>query len=348
AAMLPARVSPTLCNLQDEEERMEFVCTLIVDHLVHAFAMAPSPSVQLCAAYSIQELLRLVGFTKDLIQRQQQAGNDGNAHGGTKSAIRGGRRKNDSGRRATSRVNSVQDERLLQRWGLIPASIQEIISPLLDSKYTIQQSSRRRTDTGAGSRNACIARASSYIGWLRAWSVELATTLPASSPAAAIFKACTSAMKESSADMLLFLLPQTAHQYCLSTGSNMAQSSAKSAAGNNNGKDDNGNDKPIIIDDDEQDANDSFTAMDVDGASAAMPRHIVSSEIHAVFLPESEMHSLPGDQWRLCKEVCLDLLDTFSSHVRSQQSLRVTGKRSARKDSQYANTTPEEEALLAL
>ncbi|KAJ2856636.1 hypothetical protein J3B02_001489 [Coemansia erecta] len=346
AAMQPVRVSPNLCNLQDEEERMEFVCTLIVDYLVHAFAMAPSPSVQLCAAYSIQELLRLVGFTKSLVQ--QQLNSDNSAQSGTKSAIRGGRRKNDSSRRAASRVNNIQDERILQRWSLIPASVQEIISPLLDSKYTIQQSGRKRTDTGAtaGSRTACIVRSSSYIGWLRAWSVELATALSASCPSAAIFKVCTSAMKESSADMLLFLLPQIAHQYCLNVSSDKADHT-KSAAKSS----DMSSDKPIVIDDDEQDSKDQSTAMDVDddaAVAARATRHIVSNEIHAVFVPDSEIPSLPGDQWRLCKEVCLDLLDTFSSHVRSQQSMRVTGKRSARKDSQYANTTPEEEALLKL
>ncbi|KAJ2697835.1 hypothetical protein FB645_005817 [Coemansia sp. IMI 203386] len=342
AAILPGRVSPTLHNLQDEEERLEFACTLIVDYLVHAFAMAPSPSVQLCAAYSIQELLRLVGFTKSLVQQQNQTTSD-SVYGGTKSATRGGRRKNDVGRRATSRVNSAQDERLIQRWCLIPASVQEIISPLLDSKYTIQQSGRKRTDTGAGSRTTCIVRSSSYIGWLRAWTVELVNLLPASSPAAAMFKVCTSAMKESTADMLLFLLPQIAHQYCLSVGSEYVNLCARN---------DTNNDKPILINDDDDNDDEQNSknnlSMDIDGPHAASKRHYVSNEIHAVFLPEPDTLSLPGDQWRLCKEVCLDLLDTFSSHVRSQQSARVAGKRSSRKDSQFANTTPEEDALLKL
>ncbi|KAJ1900629.1 hypothetical protein LPJ66_001349 [Kickxella alabastrina] len=317
---------PALYNLHDKDEQVEFVCTLIVDYLTHAFAMAPSPSVQTCAAYSIQELLRLAGFTKELIFGDTDNGSADNELLTAENA----RKKRETAKRTLR--DKAYAEQLKQRWDVLPSNVVEVIKPLLNSKYTIQSSGRKTAEFDRSARVPCIARSANHIVWLRSWMVEITNALPDLSPAARMFKVCTSAMKESSADMLLFLLPQIAYQYCLYT------SSKATGAGRSADKE-----KPIVIEDDEDDKD----AMDVDSKDSVLG-YIIVDEINAVFSLDSSSISLPGDQWRLCKEVGLDLLDTFASHVRVMQMTRVKDKRSTRKDSRLVNMTAEERALLAL
>ncbi|KAJ2643531.1 hypothetical protein GGF44_001125 [Coemansia sp. RSA 1694] len=57
---------------------------------------------------------------------------------------------------------------------------------------------------------------------------------------------------------------------------------------------------------------------------------------------------MPADQWRLCKESALDLLDGLSNHLRDQQENRTKNKRGVRKDAQVANATAAEQAILSL
>ncbi|KAJ1719790.1 hypothetical protein LPJ53_005506, partial [Coemansia erecta] len=323
--MLPARVYPTLDAMQAHEEQVEFACTLIVEYLVHMFAMAPTPSAQLCAAYSIQELLRLAGFTSQLLRHHADSVDSDGPHSSKTSGARGTR--GGAGRRPAARGNSSRDESLCQRWSMIPSAIRDVLTPLLDSKYTIQSSGRRKSQTDARRRRACIQWSTTHIAWLRAWIVELVSALPESSPVALMLKACTSAIKESSADMLLYLLPQIAYQYCLNIDSVKRK------------------DKAIVIDDDDDNSN----SMAVDSPDDPTLHHIVLNEIQAVFGHGNDKAvTIPADQLRLCKEVCLDLLDSFSNHIRTRQAARVAGKRNARSDSKYSNTTPEEDTLLSL
>ncbi|KAJ2787520.1 hypothetical protein GGI15_000651 [Coemansia interrupta] len=327
--MLPARVYPTLDVMQDHDEQVEFACTLIVEYLVQMFAMAPTPSAQLCAAYSIQELLRLAGFTSQLLAHHAESIDSDDPHTSKTSGARGTR--SGAGRRPAARNVSSRDEKLCQRWGMIPSAIRDVLAPLLDSKYTIQSSGRRKSHSDARRRRTCIQWSTTYIAWLRAWIIELVAALSESNPVALMLKACTSAIKESSADMLIYLLPQVAYQYCLSTGS------AKHK------------DKAIVIDDDDDDNSKDSSKMTVDDPDDPALRHIALSEIQAVFANGADKSAaMPADQLRLCKEVCLDLLDSFSNHIRTRQAARVSGKRNARSDSKYSNTTPEEETLLSL
>ncbi|KAI9501954.1 hypothetical protein BX070DRAFT_227651 [Coemansia spiralis] len=311
---------PALYKLDNDEERLEFVCTLIVDHLSQAFARAPSPGVQICAAYGIQELLRLVGFTKTLLYGNSD---DKNATDGTATTSK--RKKRDSAKRSR---DSTQSQWLQQRWDMFPPSITEAIKPLLDSKYTIQPSSRFSADNQL-QRVPCILCSTCHLSWLCAWVVDMANALPPS-PASNIFKVCISAMKESSADMLLFFLPQIAYKYCL----------YKYDAGDKT--------EVAAIEVKDDDDSDEATCDNKSRADDSSRTNILAEEIQAVLSFEVDAMRMPADQWRLCKETTLDLLDTFSAYVREQQKIRISGKRGARKDSKVANTTDEESALLLL
>ncbi|KAJ1866049.1 hypothetical protein LPJ78_002145 [Coemansia sp. RSA 989] len=200
------------------DERVEFACTLIVDHLARAFATAPSPSVQMFTAYSIQELLRLVGFSRD-IQNPTCTNCD----------VR--RSKSDS-RLQSSKPDTLW---LQQRWEMLPPDVVETISPLLDSQYTLKSS--KRSDTLTGSRRAaCVKTSTTHKGWLRAWCTELVNSLP-QSPAGDLFSACLGAIREGSVEFLMFLLPHVAFQYSLLNCSDSSE-------------------VPIVIDDDDNDNND--------------------------------------------------------------------------------------------
>ncbi|KAJ2851932.1 hypothetical protein IWW36_000705 [Coemansia brasiliensis] len=211
----PLKQTASCATLRDlnasSDERVEFACTLIVDYLARAFAMAPSPSVQMFTAYSIQELLRLVGFSRDLLSHDP---------------INRDTRHNKSDRKQQASI--VDASWLKQRWEMLPPDVAETITPLLDSQYTLKSS--KRSDTFAGARRtACVKTSTTHKGWLRAWCTELVNSLP-QSPAGNLFSACLGAVREGSVELLMFLLPHVAFQYSLLNCSDTA-------------------DAPIVIDD---------------------------------------------------------------------------------------------------
>ncbi|KAJ1964146.1 hypothetical protein GGI12_001602, partial [Dipsacomyces acuminosporus] len=317
----------TLNDLQEPDEQIEFVCTLIVDYLADAFALASSPNAQTCAAYSIQELLRRVGFTKDTVF----GGNEDDNAAPLSSSSHAGRKKKRSGgpRRSHDSANSVS---LRNRWEMLPPHIIEIIKPLLDSKYTIRPSTKPSADRCGGQRPLCITSTTSQLAWLRSWIVEL-TQLLKDSPIDGIFQVCTSAVREGSADMLLFLLPRIVYQICLLSCQQC---------------------KPIPVYDGDGDGDDeggpdggSEGSRVSDGDYSAKTSS-VSEEIRAVLSCDSELVKMPADQWRLCKDAVINLLDVLRASARAQQAKRVANKRGSRKDSRLSNSTPEEQALMSL
>ncbi|KAJ2169701.1 hypothetical protein GGH15_000284 [Coemansia sp. RSA 562] len=276
---------PELRDLNgDEDERVEFVCTLLTDYLSRAFAMAPSPSVQMFTAHSIQELLRLAGFTKELLVPGAEPD----------AEAKSGKRKKAEGKKAKDKGAQARATWLRQRWEMLPESVVDTVWPLLDSKYTIQFSTNK-TST-CGSRTPCVASSASYVGWLRAWIVELTNSLTAPS-ARNLFRACLGAVKEGSAELLRFVLPQVVYQYVLQR----------------QGKGDDS--APIVVDDDD------------DSACA----DVVVDELFAVLADDAEPR-MGADQLRLCRVAVLELLDVCDSHVRTQQQQRTAGKRSSRRD----------------
>ncbi|KAJ2688469.1 hypothetical protein GGH99_003027 [Coemansia sp. RSA 1285] len=318
-------VFPTLYRLDTDEERVEFVCTLIVDFLSQAFARAPSPSVQACAAYGIQELLKLVGFTRATLygppDDKSAAQNINTAHNRRK------RRDTSSRRPRDGRSQSLQ-----QRWDLLPQNIVQVILPLLDSKYSIQSTGRSASAIKTA-REPCITRATCHLSWLRAWVVEMANALPPDATGS-IFKACTSIMKESSVDMLLFFLPQTAYHYCIHMKGVSGDLTAEI--------------ETIEIKDDDTDIGKEDTRSTTGEASSSKSLNVLTDELKAVLSLDAKSVRMPADQWRLCKEATLDLLDSFSAYLRAQQNNRVSGKRGSRKDSKLTHATDEELAILSI
>ncbi|KAJ2743549.1 hypothetical protein GGI20_003654 [Coemansia sp. BCRC 34301] len=307
-------LAATYYNVHDEEGQMDTVFRLIIDHLSLAFASAPSPGVQTCAAYTIQELMRHVGFTKELLYAE---GKDAAVLATTPG--HSGRKKRDVAKRPQL---SSREQWLCAMWNTLPPDVVEVIKPLLDTKYAIQQSNRPAVGA-RHSRTPCVWRSTSHISWLRMLVVELTSALP-STFAYAVFKLCLSAVKEGSVEMLRFLLPQVAHQYCL-----------LSAKGELGGA------KVIVLDDDDDNEDTK------DGASKG-GSNVLGEEIQVVFSSDAGQVQMATDQLRLCKESALDLLDGLGNHLREQQEARTKNKRGARRDALVANATREEQAILSL
>ncbi|ORX70588.1 hypothetical protein DL89DRAFT_136311 [Linderina pennispora] len=295
------------------------------------FALAPSSGIQSYAAYAIQELLRKVEFTNDVLFRQPRATQPSHSPQslGNKRKTRGSK----SQRSGTKAQDHAKIDKIRQRWELLPPHVVEIIMPLLDSKYTSQSSSRLPSAADLQhAQTLCIVRTSSQVSWLRSWVIELIGQL-GDSPVASLFKACTSAIKEGSTDMLLFLLPQLIYQHCLLS----LQDSTKP----------NSPEEVITV------GSDDPASEDVDmesGSSATWPRTLglISKEIQAVLSCDAEVVRMPAEQWRLCKEAALDLLDSLNRFLRTQQSARAASKRPTRKSIKDVPLPPDEQTLAAL
>ncbi|KAJ2881773.1 hypothetical protein IWW38_005749, partial [Coemansia aciculifera] len=113
---------------------------------------------------------------------------------------------------------------------------------------------------------------------------------------------CSSAVKEGSVEMLLFLLPQVAYHYCLLPTKSDDEISV------------------IVLDDDENDDDNK------EGTYVKSDSGVLGEEIRVVFSNDVGRVQMPADQWRLCKESALDLLDGLSNHLRSRQDSRTKDK----------------------
>ncbi|KAJ2734564.1 hypothetical protein IW152_002221 [Coemansia sp. BCRC 34962] len=316
---MPSNSAGTFFNVHDEEERMDMVFKLIIDHLSSEFASAPSPGVQTCAAYTIQELMRHVGFTKDLLYAEDRAGAEL-----PRTSTRGGRsRRGESNRTQLT----AHEQWLCAMWNAMPTNVVQVIKPLLDTKYAIQQSNRPVADA-AKPRTPCVWRSVNHVTWLRMLVVELINALP-SILAYSVFKLCLSAAKEGPVEMLLFLLPQVAYHYCMLAV-----------------KGDGSSDSVIVLKDDDDDDDSIVEDATLQGSSSLVS--ILGEEIRVVLSNDADHVLMPADQWRMCKETALDLLDSLSNHLREQQENRTNNKRAVRPDARVANATSEEQAISSL
>ncbi|KAJ1933340.1 hypothetical protein FBU59_006058, partial [Linderina macrospora] len=235
--------------------------------------------------------------------------------------------------RSNTRTQAVgeEDTAIRQRWELLPSQVIEIIRPLLDSKYTSQSSSRLPSTTDLlRDRTMCITRATSQASWLRSWIIELIGQL-GDAQVAPIFRVCTSAIKEGSTDMLLFILPQLVYQHCLLS----PQSSTKPST------------PAHVITVDSQDS--ASEDVDMEGSSANMTAiDLISQEILAVLSCSAEDVRMPNDQWRQCKEATLGLLDSLNKCLRRLQDGRAADKPSTRTTTKEPRLPPEEQTLVWL
>ncbi|KAJ2060643.1 hypothetical protein GGI17_003611 [Coemansia sp. S146] len=318
----PSSSTVPFFNVHDEEEQMDMVFRLIIEHLSLAFASAPSPGVQMCAAYTIQELLRHVGFTKDLLYAGAE-----DIDAAPMATARAGRRRRDVQKRPQL---TAHEQWLCAMWNAMPSDVVEVIKPLLDTKYAIQQSNRPTADAQQP-RTPCVWRSANHMAWLRMLVVELTNALP-SIPAYSVFKLCSSVVKEGSVEMLLFLLPQVAYQYCM-----LAAKDSRNTAN-----------VIVVNDDDDDDVSIEDTGTRDHASLKDVAASILGEEIRVVFSSDADRVLMPADQWRMCKETALDLLDSFSNHLREKQENRTSNKRGVRSDAKVANATSEEQAISSL
>lgn len=325
-----AKASSTFYNLEDDKAQVNLVLQLIIDHLSLAFASAPSPNAQGCAAYAIQELLPHIGYTKDLLYPRL---GDSSA---TATISSSGFDPNRLKRRQNtfrSEAEIQHEEWLVGTWNTkVPQHVVDIIWPLLDTKYAIQSSNRLDKPAPNTRRASCVSRSPTHINWLRHFVIELATILP-STPKNEMFKLCISAMKEGTVDMLLLLLSPLAYQYCF--GNQPPQQQIKGWSRHNS--------TTIMVDDDSDEEME-----DLD--SKTQETNVVVDEIMAVLDSDANLLSvMPVEQLRLCKETALDLLDGFGTRLRRLQKTRTDNKRETRKDSKLTSgATLEELALSSL
>ena len=125
-----------LKNFTDEGEAVLFALHLIRDLLVGAFRSTSDIKYQSHLAYSIQELLKFCQFTPALV-----------AAGNTASV----------------------PIKVRHRWNALPKHVLETVTPLLEARYTLNQSSN------ADIQHPIYPTQSTYREWIQLWTTYLIT-----------------------------------------------------------------------------------------------------------------------------------------------------------------------------
>ncbi|PVZ99903.1 hypothetical protein BB558_004057 [Smittium angustum] len=148
-------------NLFVKPEILDFTCYLILKHLTPLFISAQSPYKQLCLAYSIQELLKISGFSVVIPQTKLAKSTENGSAQTPKNKRKNGLGSHKQPRNKVSKGKSgyqeemiifmdndgmesfhsgFSSENLVEIWEKFPDYIIEAISPLLESKYRIDLS----------------------------------------------------------------------------------------------------------------------------------------------------------------------------------------------------------------
>ncbi|PKI83205.1 non-specific serine/threonine protein kinase [Malassezia vespertilionis] len=122
-----------LSNFEDAHETVSFATRLLVDLVVPAFRATSDTKHQAALAYTIQELLKICGFTPALL--------DTSAKG--------------------------VPERVMQRWEALPEAMLPTLMPLLNSKYVVQCTDQRRRPS------PIYRHSNSFRDWIQAWVLQL-------------------------------------------------------------------------------------------------------------------------------------------------------------------------------
>ncbi|KDR84098.1 hypothetical protein GALMADRAFT_219929 [Galerina marginata CBS 339.88] len=154
-------------NFVDDGEAVIFALHLIQDLLVGAFRSTSDIKYQSHLAYSIQELLKFCQFTPALV-----------AAGGTTSV----------------------PMKVRNRWNALPKHVLETVTPLLEARFTLNQSSNPAT------HHPIYPTQSTYREWIQIWTTHLITK--ASGPTAAkLFGVFRSAVRNKDVVVAHHLLP---------------------------------------------------------------------------------------------------------------------------------------------
>ena len=155
-----------LKNFTDEGEAVIFALHLIQDLLVGAFRSTSDIKYQSHLAYSIQELLKFCQFTPALVA----AG------------------------------NASVPIRVRNRWNALPKHVLETVTPLLEARFTLNQSSN------ADIQHPIYPTQSTYREWIQLWTTHLITK--ASGPIAQkLFGVFRSAVRSKDVVVAHHLLP---------------------------------------------------------------------------------------------------------------------------------------------
>ena len=156
-----------LKNFTDEGEAVIFALHLIQDLLVGAFRSTSDIKYQSHLAYSIQELLKFCQFTPALV--------------------------------AAGNMASVP-VKVRNRWNALPKHVLETVTPLLEARFTLNQSSN------ADIQHPIYPTQSTYREWIQLWTTHLITK--ASGPIAQkLFGVFRSAVRSKDVVVAHHLLP---------------------------------------------------------------------------------------------------------------------------------------------
>ncbi|KDQ08227.1 hypothetical protein BOTBODRAFT_569890 [Botryobasidium botryosum FD-172 SS1] len=124
-----------LKNFTDETETVKFATHLIIDVLVGAFRSTSDTQYQSHLALAIQELLKICGFTSELVLSDRSGG-----------AI---------------------PLRVRNRWEKLPKHVLETVTPLLDGKYSIHCAAL------SPAQLPVYAHVTTYREWIQVWAAHL-------------------------------------------------------------------------------------------------------------------------------------------------------------------------------
>lgn len=162
-----------LQDFTDKDEIADFAMHLVRDVLVSAFKATNDTKHQATLAYAIQELCKQAGFTTALLPQNAN-------HTSTRGA-------------------SVS-LRVKQRWAKVPATMHDIIGPLLDSKYSVHLGDMSE-------RKMPIYRySSSYKDWVQHWTNHLIGTVQGDF-AKALFGIFRSVIRDHDLGIAQYILP---------------------------------------------------------------------------------------------------------------------------------------------
>lgn len=146
-----------------QDEKLAFICDLIINHIYPAYNAVNEVNVRLCMEYSIQTLLKNAGY----LPMQEMKSKP------TLLAI-------------------------YTSWRKLPKSIQEFLTPFLQSAYHVSWSEQPL-------EYPIYTKAKSFQDWVQHWFCRMAKC--AQSPAKEIFAACIPMVQSNLTDITLHLLP---------------------------------------------------------------------------------------------------------------------------------------------
>lgn len=174
-----------LHNFEDDdaEETVRFVQLLLQDHLVDAYASETTSNAQILLAWSIQELLKFCGFDENVLE-------------------------------GVGQVSSSDGQR---RWRHFSSRAQEVMAPMLHSKWEAPQRSRKPPSEGP-----IYPQCKSYRRWLYLF-LQMLLGAATGENAKQIFSVLSRIQREEDIELSNFILPYVFLNVCINCSSTRRQ-----------------------------------------------------------------------------------------------------------------------------